>query len=626
MAGLARNEAGNALLITAAAIIPLIAIIGSAVDISRAYLVKSRLQQACDAGALAGRREMANGAWTQTAEDTALNFFRTNFANHSYGTGDTAVSFDEDDDQVVGTASVPVPMVMMQFFGMGSRTMSVSCTSVMKIPNTDVMFVLDNTGSMANKAKTSDSQTKIAALRSAVLAFYDALESAKGANTQIRYGFVPYSVNVNVGSLLQRGWVSDKAKYQSRKPKFTGSYTTVSSDPVKVSGSKSTGSAYDNNSCPSNSYASSTYSETTKSTTASPFDASATITVKEVQTKETGDSYSCTKKNNKYSVTKTSYTNYITKQTVTIYPVWTWIYDQIEYDVSGLKGNNGDGTMKTGTTLTAPIGAFDSTTGQPSNIPVTWTGCIEERKTLQATDYDKVPTGELFDLDIDKLPKSDDEDTRWKPALSTLVFGRSNTSSSGSSWSTSSVTSTSNYYTPSTACPTAAQRLGTIDRGNLVTYLDSLVATGNTYHDIGMIWGARLISPEGLFAADNAQTGNGGAIARHIVFMTDGATEPSASQYTPYGLEPLDRRRTKANSAPSSSDITKVVNARLAYLCSAIKAKNITVWVVAFGTDLTTNLSTCASPNKAFQANSASELNDAFTNIAAQISQLRLTN
>jgi hypothetical protein len=27
---------------------------------------------------------------------------------------------------------------------------------------------------------------------------------------------------------------------------------------------------------------------------------------------------------------------------------------------------------------------------------------------------------------------------------------------------------------------------------------------GGTYHDIGMIWGARMLSPDGAFAADTA--------------------------------------------------------------------------------------------------------------------------
>lgn len=617
MARLTRNEAGNALLLTAAAIIPLIAIVGSAVDISRGYLVKSRIQQACDAGALAGRRQMANGSWNTTAETTALNFFHTNFADGSYGTTNSEVSFDDDDDQVVGTASVVIPMAMMQFFGINSRTVTVSCTSVMKIPNTDVMFVLDTTGSMGGSSGSGESTTRLEALRAAVLNFYDALEGAKGANTQIRYGFVPYSVNVNVGSLLQRDWVSDEASYQSRELVFTGEYNVVTSSATKVSGSKSEGSAYNNSSCPTSTYSSTKVSETTKSTTTSPYDNNAVTTVKEIQTKETGDDYSCTKNRSNYSVTKTTYNNYISKVTITTYPKWEWKYYFRKYDVSGLKGNNNDGTMAVGRSLSnVPIGNLNGTTGQPTTKTVSWNGCIEERKTLQASDYTKVPSG-TFDLDIDMLPNVNDDDTRWKPGLAGLVYRRPDVAP---------VTTTTNYSVASGACPEPAQRLAEIDRTDLNDYLDDLTASGNTYHDIGMLWGARLISPTGLFAADNQSTPNGGVISRHIVFMTDGATEPSSTAYTPYGYEVLDRRRTSAGSSPSTSDITKVVNARLAHLCTVVKNKNITVWVVAFGTTLTKNLSDCASPSKSFEAKSASQLNEAFTKIAAQISQLRLAN
>jgi Flp pilus assembly protein TadG len=49
---LLRDQKGNVLAITAAAVIPMIGVIGGAVDISRIYLAKSRLQAACDAGDL----------------------------------------------------------------------------------------------------------------------------------------------------------------------------------------------------------------------------------------------------------------------------------------------------------------------------------------------------------------------------------------------------------------------------------------------------------------------------------------------------------------------------------------------------------------------------------------------
>ena len=58
--------------------------------------------------------------------------------------------------------------------------------------------------------------------------------------------------------------------------------------------------------------------------------------------------------------------------------------------------------------------------------------------------------------------------------------------------------------------------------GDLETYLNSLSAVGlGTYHDVGMIWGARMISNAGVFA-DSPDTHANMPVARHIIFMTDG--------------------------------------------------------------------------------------------------------
>ncbi|NWM54871.1 hypothetical protein GY652_26805, partial [Escherichia coli] len=55
---LRNDRAGNTLAMMAIALIPLLGFVGSAVDTARLYLIKVRMQQACDAGALAGRKFM----------------------------------------------------------------------------------------------------------------------------------------------------------------------------------------------------------------------------------------------------------------------------------------------------------------------------------------------------------------------------------------------------------------------------------------------------------------------------------------------------------------------------------------------------------------------------------------
>ena len=60
--------------------------IGSGVDMSRAYMAKTRLQSACDAGALAARRVMTNDTLTQAVIDEGRRFFNFNFNQGLYQT------------------------------------------------------------------------------------------------------------------------------------------------------------------------------------------------------------------------------------------------------------------------------------------------------------------------------------------------------------------------------------------------------------------------------------------------------------------------------------------------------------------------------------------------------------
>ncbi|MEC7933810.1 MAG: TadE/TadG family type IV pilus assembly protein, partial [Pseudomonadota bacterium] len=237
LARLRDNEAGNVLVMVAAGFIPLLGFIGGGVDMARIYLVKTRLQHACDAGALAGRKQMGGGAWNahnDKARLTADGIFNINYVPGSYGSSDLVKTFTERQGKVTGTASVTIPMTIMVIFGFPTKTVAVTCDAEMRIPNTDVMFVLDTTGSMASK-NPGEGDTKINGLKKAVKCFYEALakidttascgsnpSGARNNDVQLRFGFVPYSSNVNVGRLLRNDWMVNTALYQSRKAKTTG--------------------------------------------------------------------------------------------------------------------------------------------------------------------------------------------------------------------------------------------------------------------------------------------------------------------------------------------------------------------------------------------------------------------
>lgn len=144
---------------------------------------------------------------------------------------------------------------------------------------------------------------------------------------------------------------------------------------------------------------------------------------------------------------------------------------------------------------------------------------------------------------------------------------------------------------------------------------------GNTYHDIGLLWGARLASPQGIFADNvNAIPANGGSVARHMIFMTDGQMQPSNAIQSAYGIEFHDRRVT-ANGVNLQ---TERHTSRFLALCDAVKAKGIRLWVIAFSTGLSDELAECSSDNSAFTAADADELNAAFQEIANEVGELRI--
>jgi hypothetical protein len=156
---------------------------------------------------------------------------------------------------------------------------------------------------------------------------------------------------------------------------------------------------------------------------------------------------------------------------------------------------------------------------------------------------------------------------------------------------------------------------------DVATYVDSLVASGNTYHDIGMIWGGRLISPTGLFASENADA-PGKTTNRNLIMLTDGATQPNQYVYGAYGIEPLDRRRW---SQTSTTELAQVVEQRFSVACEEVKKMNVTVWFITFGTDLNPVMTTCAGEGHYFKASNAVELNAVFSKIAASLGDLRIS-
>lgn len=514
---IAIDNRGNTLAIMGAAVIPVLALMGSGIDMSRGYMAKARLQQACDSGALAGRAAMTSVTFTDTAKAQANKYFDFNYPSTIFGSTQITRTYTADSEgQVNGVASARIATTVMKAVGIKTLDIVADCKAKLDFVNTDIVLVLDTTGSMGSN-KVSTGETRLEALKSAVFDLYDTLEpigkNLYNRNLRLRYGIVPYSSNANVGKLL----------YARNK------------DFIRL-----------------------------------PY-----------------NYYQCSKR-------------------------------------SSTPGQCTAAAVKT-TNSTTRLASWLSSTS--------WNGCVIARQTSNAitSTTTSIPS-DAKDLDIALIPVKTDTTTQWSPHDPEL----------DTSWETQSTTALTKSFT---SCPSSAVDLkeyydasgSTAERDKFRAAITALEASGGTYHDVGMIWGAQMIAPEqGVFNVPlpgetgtnrNPASYNNIAVNKHLIFMTDGVmdtTGVSIDRYTMYGAE----RYSKATyTGTSDTELVARHKKRFSLMCEAVKKMGVQIWVVQFeeGTDDST-LVACASDASHFsKVNGKSDLSSEFIKIGKAIGALRIT-
>ena len=265
-----------------------------------------------------------------------------------------------------------------------------------------------------------------------------------------------------------------------------------------------------------------------------------------------------------------------------------------------------------GNSLTTPTG------NNGSNVTFKWGGCIEERDTTSSitgsSSTTSIPTN-AYDLNIDLVPSSNTD--KWRPYLAdshangytSAVYDRTN-SSSGSA--------------PQEACPQQAARLTTWDRTSLQNYVNSMYSDGGTYHDLGMIWGARFLSPNGIFGPDNPTTYNSRPVHTYIIYMTDGILDTGSTLYSAYGIEHLDGRVTGGYTTKADQDSRH--RTRFLMACNAAKGMGTSIWTIVFAKNDDATMQTCATNSDQYAlSKNSTDLINKFKEIGKNIGALRLS-
>lgn len=189
---LGRDVSANVAITFALALVPIMAVVGAAVDYSRASAARTAMQSALDSVALNLSKEAANlssAQLSQKAEAYFLaNFSRSDVRNIKITA--TVQAGDQPSLTVSGTGTVD--NAIMGILGSLMTDIGGSSTARWGGKNLEIALALDTTGSMAG--------SKILDLQAAAKDLVDTVVSDSQSPFYSKVAIAPYSMGVNVGS------------------------------------------------------------------------------------------------------------------------------------------------------------------------------------------------------------------------------------------------------------------------------------------------------------------------------------------------------------------------------------------------------------------------------------------
>lgn len=177
----------------AIAVIPVLGLTGAAIDYSRANSVRTGMQAAIDATALA-MAKLAPGLTQSQLQQKTTDYFNAMFSHpEAKNLVITPTYTTAGGSQLTVAVSGSVDATFMKI--MGFNSINIGSTSTVKWGNQRlrVALVLDNTGSMAMYGK-------IDALKTATNGLLTQLRNAASANGDVYVSIVPFVKDVNVGA------------------------------------------------------------------------------------------------------------------------------------------------------------------------------------------------------------------------------------------------------------------------------------------------------------------------------------------------------------------------------------------------------------------------------------------
>jgi Flp pilus assembly protein TadG len=186
-----RDQKGGLALVAGLAVLTVVLAAGVAVDFIRGSVQRKELDSALDAAALAVAA--ASTTDTEQLEDMVQKYLAMNYNGLGFSSDDLEVSVQVSDDTVTISAQQSMPTTLMKVASIDTMTIASYAEVTRSSPKTELVLVLDNTGSMYWDGKLD-------ALKEAASELTETLFGEDTDSDTLKMAIVPFSTTVNVGS------------------------------------------------------------------------------------------------------------------------------------------------------------------------------------------------------------------------------------------------------------------------------------------------------------------------------------------------------------------------------------------------------------------------------------------
>ena len=240
---------GNVAVIVVIAAIPMVSVMGMAIDYTRAVSARSAMQEAADAAALMVAQDAATLTPAQITTKAQSYFNALYTANNVTTDLSVTATYAPNSGQgstVLINVSSNMPTDFMKIAGFTQLALNTSSTATWGNSKLRVALALDNTGSMADAGKMT-------ALQGGAKSLIDSLSATAQNNGDVYISIVPFANEVNMGASAYKSsgyidWSNWSTNGSNEENYSCGSTNTAPSQWNNYQGKMKCGTAYNNTS------------------------------------------------------------------------------------------------------------------------------------------------------------------------------------------------------------------------------------------------------------------------------------------------------------------------------------------------------------------------------------------